>query len=103
MVQNILNEINLAKNTFGVKCKKFTGSLTVEIIKDALSSTISSNKIEISPRDVFIRGVPLEIDFLIAKKEAIAQNNLLYEPSDVLLVFEIKNLGSFGEETINSI
>lgn len=84
-------------------CKKYTGSLTVEIIKNALSLSLPINKIDISPRDVFIRGVPSEIDFVIAKKGAIAQNCLVYEPSDILWVFEIKNSGSFSKETISSI
>jgi len=69
MIQKILEEINRAKNTFGVKCAKYTGSLTVEIIKNELSLLFSSNEIEISPRDVFIRGVPLEIDLLFAKTD----------------------------------
>jgi len=99
MVRKILEEIDHAKNAFGTTCKKYTGSLTVEIIRNALSS----NAIEISSRDVFIRGVPLEIDLLVAKKGIIPQNRLLYEPSDVLFVFEIKKLGSFGENTIKMI
>jgi hypothetical protein len=103
MIHKILEEINSAKDTFGAMCKKYTGSLTVEIIKNALSLSLPLNKIEISPRDVFIRGVPSEIDFLIAKKGAIAQNYLLYEPSDILWVFEIKNSGSFSKETISTI
>lgn len=98
--QEILKEIERAQEIFSKKrYAKFSGTVTVELFKSALSL----NGIITSPRDVFIRGLPLEIDLLIARAGTEAKYSLLYEPKDVLLVFEIKNAGSFGDETINRI
>jgi hypothetical protein len=49
---------------------------------------------------VFIHGVPVEIDLLIAKSDAVPVDDLLYQPHEVLVAFEIKNSGSFGDSTI---
>ena len=97
--EEIFNLTSNGKKSFGVKCAKFAGAITVEIIKSALQN----HRILTSPRDVFIKGLPIEIDLLIPKKEAAPQYGLVYQPQDVLAVLEIKNSGSFGESTINSI
>lgn len=94
----ILETVSNAKRDFG-KCAKFAGAVTVEIIKQALEEA----GILTSPRDVFIKGLPVEIDLLVPKKRAEPEYGLLYEPQDVLVVLEIKNYGSFGEKTINGI
>jgi hypothetical protein len=87
------------KKDFGERCKKLSGSVTVELIRDALSKM----GMKVSPRDVFIQGVPLEIDFLLTTPGAQSKVNLIYEPKDVLAAFEVKTLGCFGEGSIKSI
>ncbi|MCJ7457966.1 MAG: hypothetical protein MUP17_03115 [candidate division Zixibacteria bacterium] len=96
--KEILKQISDEKNNFGT-CAKFAGAVTVEIIKEALEK----HGISTSPRDVFIKGIPIEIDLLIPKRGVLPKHGILYEPQDVLVVLEIKNRGSFGKETINNI
>lgn len=95
----IFEAISNAKKDFGLKCAKFAGTVTVEIVKSAFEK----HGILTSPRDVFIKGLPIEIDLLIPKRDVIPTHGVLYEPRDVLIVLEIKNYGSFGESTINNI
>jgi hypothetical protein len=89
---------NFAKANSGKNCSKYSGAVSVEIIRLALRQ----NGINTSSRDVFIKGVPVEIDFLIVKSDAAPEHGLLYQPEDVLAAFEIKNSGSFGEATIEN-
>ncbi|MEK7354116.1 MAG: hypothetical protein AABZ77_06400 [Chloroflexota bacterium] len=84
------------KKELGIKSKKFAGALTVEILKRALNE----QEIPVSPRDVFIKGVSAEIDLIIPRKLNPIYE-LLYDSEDVLAVLEVKEIGSFGEETIN--
>jgi len=86
------------KRELGVNSKKFAGSLTVEMLKHA----VETHGILVSPRDVFIRGIGVEIDLLLLKK-ANPKYGLLYEPKDVLAVLEVKELGSWGQQTLNQI
>lgn len=95
----LLNRINFAKKSFGKKCKKYAGSITVEFIRQAFRD----QGIECSERDVFIRGLPIEFDLLIPKPGVIPENKLLYQAQDVVIALEIKNSGSFGESTIAGI
>jgi len=97
--EEAFNLVSNAKNSFGVKCAKFAGALTVEIIKHHLEN----HGIYVSPRDVFIKGIPIEIDLLIPKKGITPEYGILYEPQDVLAVLEVKNYGAFGEATVNRI
>ena len=86
------------KKKFGRSINKFSGAITVEVIREALQN----EGIPVSPRDVFIKGVPIEIDLLIPSSSATPQKKILYAPEDVLAVLEIKNAGSFGEKTITT-
>jgi len=92
----LLDQINRAKEDFGIKCSKHAGAITVEFIRLALSE----HGISASPRDVFIKGVPIEIDLLIPRADTSPENGILYRPEDVLIALEIKNSGAFGEGTI---
>jgi hypothetical protein len=92
----LLALVTAAKDSFGVKCKKYAGAVTAELLKEALQW----HGIQTSARDVFIEQVPVEIDLLIPKIGAVAQHGILYRAEDVLVVFEVKNSGSFGEGTI---
>ena len=96
---DIRNSINKAKERFGLTCRKCAGALTVEIIRHALLKI----GIRVSRRDVFIRGVPLEIDFLVPGPHARPSNGLVYRSADVLAIVEVKNAGSFGKPTIETI
>ena len=91
----ILEAVAHAKKSCG-KCAKFAGALTVEVLRRALEE----EGICVSARDVFIQGVPTEIDLLVPRADVVAEHGLLYAPEDVLVVLEIKNYGSFGEPTI---
>lgn len=98
-VKDLIQEIFEAREEIGVKSNKFTGAVTVEIIRKALID----EGIPVSFRDVYIKGVPTEFDLLIPKKNAKALWSILYAPKEVLAVFEIKFLGAFGSETVVTI
>jgi len=97
--RDIFTAVEDAKQRFGKKCAKYTGAITVELIRRALQD----HGLRVSPRDVFILGVPIEIDLLIPKWKAEPRDCLLYTPADVLAVIEVKNRGSFGNATIQKI
>ena len=85
-----------AKESFGIKCGKFAGAVTVEILKEALAI----EGIPTSQRDVFIRGIPVEIDLVIPREGQRPRWGLVYDPSQVAAVLEVKNSGSFGPKTL---
>lgn len=95
----ILACVQKAKEGFGTNCKKFSGSVTVEILRSALLSL----GIPVSTRDVFIKGVPIEVDLLIPTRVATPDYGLMYHPGDVLAVLEVKNYGAFGEDTLKRV
>ncbi len=95
----IVKSTREAKAAFGVKCSKFAGAVTVEILKAALAN----ESIPTSPRDVFVRGIPVEIDLVVPRQGAKPALGLLYEPGQVAAALEIKNSGSFGESTLEKI
>lgn len=97
--RNILQIVTRASQGFGVKCNKFIGALTVELIRNALLK----KGFNVSGRDVFINGFPVEIDLLISKKGISPENRILYKPEDVLAIFEVKSRGAYGENSIKSI
>ena len=82
------------EDNFDETCRKFSGALTVELIRQRLKKI----GIPVSPRDVFIKGVPIEIDLLIPKPGARPGHNIIYEPEDVVAVLEIKYRGAFSRE-----
>ena len=95
----IIEKIENAKKQFGAKCNKYVGAVAIEYIRLGLKQ----NDIPVSQRNVFIEGVPIEIDLLIPGKNVIPKNGILFEPDDVLAVLEIKNSGAFGENTIKKV
>jgi len=95
----ILDGVERVKREFGVKCNKYAGAITVQTLRRALQERGFS----VSERDVFIRGIPVEIDLLIPTPLAEPQNGILYEPSQVSVVFEVKNYGSFGAPTVETV
>jgi hypothetical protein len=97
--QELHKHVLEAKQAFGVKCAKFAGAVTVEVFRKALVDKGFAP----SPRDVFIRGVPVEVDLLLLRKGVGATDRILYEPSEALAAFEVKSRGSFGARSIESI
>jgi hypothetical protein len=77
-----------------LECPKFYGAVTVELLRQALlhAGIMTSN------RDVYVRGLPFEVDLLAlhGSGSGSAQpffNGLLYEPSQVAAVIEVKLSG----------
>ncbi len=97
--QELLDCIEEAKRTFRIKCPKYAGACTVEALRAALVAA----GLPVSARDVFIRGVPVEIDLLIPRAQAIEVDKLVYDADDALVALEVKNSGSFGEHTLESV
>ena len=81
------------------KCDKFVGASTIELIRNKLLSLA----LNVSNRDIFIQGVPHELDLLIAKNDVKPIENVLYLPPDVLVVFEIKFRGCYGKPSLNNV
>jgi hypothetical protein len=81
------------------KCKKFGGAVTVEILRRFLRR----NGFPVSARDVYINGLPVEIDLLIPKRRAAPKYGILYEPEQVACVLEVKKSGTFGANDVKKI
>jgi hypothetical protein len=90
--KQILDRVTKAKTDFGPRCDKYAGAVTVELLREAIR-TAGHN---VSPRDSFIRRVPIEVDLLVVRPGVEPQFGCLYEPSDVLVAVEIKKSGNFG-------
>ena len=95
----ILRRFEKIKRDFGAKCKKLSGSVTIELLREAFSK----QGVEVSDRDVYIRGVPIEIDLVFPVRRVKPISGLIYEPEDVLAAFEIKTIGCFGKKSIDSV
>jgi len=95
----LLRRVERARKELGPKSRKFTGAITVALLREALQD----HGIPVSQRDVFIQRVAREIDLLIPKPGAAPSHGILYAPEDVLIALEIKNLGSFGPGTLQAI
>jgi len=99
-MNNLREEIERIYNkAYPEFCKKFSGALTVELIRDHLKR----EGIPVSPRDVFIKGLPLEIDLIIPRQNIRPAYNLLYKPENVVAVLEIKYRGAFGSQALENI
>jgi hypothetical protein len=97
--EELVTAARSASNDFGVKCSKFSGAVTVELLKRALEE----EGIPTSARDVFVRGVPVEIDLVIPRRGEKPSLGLVYEPRQVAVALEIKKTGSFGEQTLQTV
>lgn len=82
-----------------MKATKFIGALTIELLR----KEFIKKGLNVSNRDVFIKGVPYELDLIILKKRKKAQENLLYKPEQVLAVLEIKFRGVYSKEGVENI
>jgi hypothetical protein len=97
--EEIVRQVRNASEGFQAKCRKFSGAVTVEIMKRVLEK----EGITTSARDVFIRGIPLEIDLLVPYRGEEPTLGLLYEPRQVAVALEIKKSGSFAAQGIRTI
>ena len=86
------------KNFGGKTCKKFSGSLTVELIRQRLKKS----GIPVSPRDVFIKGLGIEIDLVIPRPGILPAYNVIYNPEDVTAALEVKYRGAFGSQALDN-
>ncbi len=80
-------------------CKKFSGAVTVELIKRALAE----EGIPTSARDVFIKGIPVEIDLVVPFREEEPSFSILYEPRQVAVALEVKKLGVWGKDDLDKL
>jgi hypothetical protein len=87
-----------ACKSFQAKCGKFAGAVTAELMKKHLGNA----GITTSARDVFIQGIPLEIDLIVPYPKEEPTQGLLYEPRQVAVALEIKKSGAFGKQTIEA-
>jgi len=97
--KEILDTYTALIKKFEPKCKKFDGAVAVEIIRDALQS----EGFNVSEKDVYIQGIPIEIDLLIARQGVFPERRILFRPEDVLVALEIKSRGAFGEQALTTI
>ncbi len=81
------------------KCTKFVGAITTEILRKELIK----EGLNISNRDVFIEGLPHELDLLVLKKGAKPIENLFYTSEQVLAVLEIKFRGAYSKSAIEHV
>lgn len=106
MVKQLLADVDDAENTFrsaaGIPCNKFTGAVTTERLRNCLLAALGGC-VAFSPRDSFILGVPLEIDLLAVRPDAKPAHLICYQPRDVVAALEVKNVGSFGDVTIQNV
>jgi hypothetical protein len=92
--QELFDFVMSAKADFGTICKKYTGAVFAERLRSALKGY----GIITSARDVFIEKVPIEIDLLIATPTAVPRYGVLYRAEEVLVAFEVKSHGLYGEK-----
>jgi hypothetical protein len=78
-------------------CGKFAGAATVEIMKQALAE----EGIATSVRDVFVQGLPFEVDLVVPRLGADPLlNGLLYQSMQVACALEIKLSGLHSKEDV---
>src|ERR1035437_5440630 len=73
--------------------------MTIELVKRVLAH----EGIATSARDVFVRGIPLEIDLIVPRRGQEPTLGLLYEPQQVAAALEIKKSGTFGRQSLQTI
>ena len=75
---------------------KLTGSLAVEVLREHLRES----GLPVSQRDVFIRGVKHELDLVVPSPDSRPSHNLIFEPSDVRAVLEVKYSGVYNRQVV---
>jgi hypothetical protein len=78
---------------------KFTGALTVEIVRNRLIGI----GLPVSSRDIYIRGHSSEFDLAVVRDNANPKYGILYEPADVAAIIEVKYSGVYSKEVPETI
>jgi len=97
--QELFSLLKQGKQSLGVQSKKFTGALVIEILRRAFEE----RGIEVSRPNVYLKGLPFEVDLIIPRRGANVEFEILYSPEDVLAVLEIKTSGLFSKEDSSRI
>jgi hypothetical protein len=97
--KQLLALLDKGKQLLSVKCKNFSGALVVELLIQAFNE----RHIPVSRPNVYMVGLPTEIDLVIPRKDAQPEFEILYKPKDILAVLEIKASGLFNKETASKI
>lgn len=85
----ILKRLQQIEKELLFKNRQFSGAAMVHIVKDLLKEY----ELYTSDKDVFIKGIPIEIDLLIVKKDSKPLYGILWNADDVLFALEIKKSG----------
>ena len=97
--ENILGQYMQIKNDLNIKSKRIIGTLFARLLKEKFEKY----GFKVSEPNVLIVGVENELDLLIIRKESKSELDLIYQPSDVLAVFELKGFGIMSGDSINKI
>jgi hypothetical protein len=88
------------KAGFGTESpKKFAGAAAVEILREALAT----KDIPTSSRDVYVRGIEIEVDLVIPRRGAKPELGLVYKPEEVAMALEVKRSGCFGQASLKKV
>ena len=82
----LLQKLQSAEKELGFDSRQFSGAVCVSLLKETLYKKGYST----SEKDVFIKGVPIEIDLLLVKPNSKPSYGVLWNPEDVIAAFEIK-------------
>lgn len=97
----LLSVLKQAEKSLGFDNRQFSGAVVVHLLKSVLEELGFST----SEKDVFIKDVPIEVDFLIVKPNSSPEFGVLWNPEDVIAAFELKKSGLItdaGKITVNS-
>jgi hypothetical protein len=72
-------------------------------VVELLIQAFNERHIPVSRPNVYMVGLPTEIDFVIPRKDAQPAFEILYKPKDILAVLEIKASGLFAKEAASKI
>lgn len=97
--KTMVEEARRATKEFGARCPKFVGAVTVEILREALRT----EGLQTSRRDVFVRGIPIEIDLIIPRTASSPPWGLVYEAGQVAVAMEVKHSGSYGKGGLSKL
>lgn len=83
----------------GKQMRKVTGAIAVQVLRQHLDR----NGVSVSDHDVFIKGIPIELDLVVPRREAELECGILYRPQDVAAVLEVKYSGIYSKESLAAI
>lgn len=101
--ETILTEVRMISqelsNVSARQRTKFTGALTIEIIRNHLIQV----GLPVSSRDIYIRGYSSEFDLAVVKDNVEPVYGILYEPEDVAAIIEIKYSGVYSKDVPETV